>query len=138
MKLARPGRSPDSSCNNGSARSDVFLMTINSRTMRDCAMTISDNTFAGESELSGARVRQRASRERHTHSRTHAATHAHTYTLERGRTRARYASARMRACLRLPTPCRSRVPTALCVCRAWDRHCLLLLVLLSPGHGRSR
>lgn len=40
--------------------------------------------------------------------------------------------------LRLPTPRRSRVPTALCVCRAWDRHCLLLLVLLSPGHGRSR
>lgn len=38
-------------------------------------------------------------------------------------------------CSRLPTR-RSRVPTALCVCRAWDRHCLLLLVLLSPGHGR--
>lgn len=47
------------------------------------------------------------------------------------------ASTRVRFCLRLPyAPRRSRVPIALCVCRAWDRHCLLLLVLLSPGHGR--
>jgi len=33
---------------------------------------------------------------------------------------------------------RSRVPAALCACRAWDRHCLLLFVLSFPGHGRSR
>lgn len=33
---------------------------------------------------------------------------------------------RARACL----PC-------FCVCGAWDRHCLLLTVLLQPGHGRE-
>lgn len=115
----------------------TFLMTINSRTIRDCATTISDNTFARRRERIVGRASETESVAWAPHAFTYARGHACTYvrarTLERGSVHATCVR-----CLRLPTPRRSRVPTALCVCRAWDRHCLLLLVLLSPGHGRSR
>jgi hypothetical protein len=79
-------------------------MSINPRTMRDCATAISDNTFA--------RARART----HRSARAIAIARANTLT---------YA-----------LYCRTRVPAALCACRAWDRHCLLLFVLSFPGHGR--
>lgn len=76
----------------------------------------------------------------HTRSFTRS-THSHTHTWHSTH-RVVHGSASalippfVCVCSRLPARTYSRVPTALCVCRAWDRHCLLLFVLLSPGHGR--
>jgi len=84
------------------------------------------------------RDRERRVSATRTHARMHAATYIRTCSNADALVHITQVVARVCVCLRLPTPRRSRVPTALCVYRAWDRHCLLLLVLLSPGHGRSR
>lgn len=100
---------------------------------RQLATTLLPTGETGGSELLEVRERDRA-----PHALTHARSHVRTRSSAEGLVHVTRSLASMCVCLRLPTPRRSRVPTALCVCRAWDRYCLLLLVLLSPGHGRSR
>lgn len=106
-------------------------MTINPRTMRGCATTISDNTFAGrrerarivdlrasESVRASERREQRgrrASRECRTHARTHSCTCgtrslSHSFTRSLARTLGTHAPTRTRA------SASALIPSYVCVC----------------------